>query len=234
MNEIHQIHLYLPENWLRWCDCCARKAAQCGNSSIGVWRAEDYLYLKPTANTRCIRSRSAVYFLSRGVEHRGIINGPFAQICEPNISISRLPCFTSFVLGFTCKIFSNKTLGNKLLIACLVCLINVTLYWLRLAPMNVCAHDFHYAGAWLVLHGGTDGDDKRISAERDSSFVWSHPLLALSSFSAHCCLFVTPLSHQCGGVLWKSSTHNKPTVLFFLSVQHLCLCSFAFFMRRRK
>lgn len=150
------------------------------------------------------------YILYCGVEHCGVIMDRRCRDSQTLISLPQPSHFTCFVcFGFTCKIFSNKTFGNKILIACLVCLINVTLSWVRLARLvdnslciwiSLCLHSVTvtrrhrwrqqtYICSFLCRERESSPKKKK-KGRPASLFVWTHPLLSLSSLlelSAHCC-----------------------------------------------
>lgn len=117
--------------------------------------------------------------------------------------------------------------------------------------ITVCAHESHYAYTWLLLHTGTDGDNKPISAasctgressqkERPASslFVWTHPLLDLGSLlelSAHCCFsfvfFTCTTVWRCCMV----ELYTKTQLCYIRSLLWTIIyCIFAVFMLRNR
>ncbi len=111
--------------------------------------------------------------------------------------------------------------------------------------ITVSPHESH-TYAWLLLHRGTDGENKPLSAtsfaERESSqkgrpapslYVWTHPLLDLSSLpelSAHWCFSLWRCSHtsvwRCIMVELSTQTnllYYSPCPVHHVSLLSLCL-----------
>lgn len=230
--------LHVSENWFG-----SNEDAGCRHSGRWAWRAENCISTETASQHEmysqqqcCLFSVLWCWTLQDNCGHGSQYSTP------PPPKTSYLLSFLLLCLwvfwGFKCKIFSNKTFGNVILMACLISLINVTFYWvgqtppadnrlctwisLRLHLVTVARTHRWRQQAYIC----SLAHNMRISAERQTCFFFTclkpptdgsqQPPGALSPL-----LFFFDAeavhAHQCGGGLQYSCIH-KQTCCIIVSV----------------
>lgn len=223
-----------------------------------MWMCSLYIVAgrKHTSNMKSVQNFSAVYFLFCGVEHCRVIMDTLCRNRQFNIAPSTLQLYlvcSFWILHVKYFLIKHLVIKSRL---------HVWFVWLmsRFSEwdwhslfIKVCAHESHYAYTWLLLHTGTDGDNKPITAAscagRESSqkesgcffFICLNPPTAGSQQSPRA---LSPLLFFFVTLFTRTTVWRCYMVELYTKKQQLCfirpllctiiLCIFPVFMLRNR